>query len=312
MLLRVLRTQLQTISPRVPCKLLVGFSGGLDSTVLLHASAAVARELGHTVAAIHINHGLSQNAPAWERHCRDLAVALGIEFHASRVEVATDSGSGLEDAARKARYAAFDQQAADFVLLAHHANDQAETVLFNMLRGCGVLGLAGQPQVRGRYVRPFLNVPADVLHSYAQQHHLQWCTDESNEDRRFSRNYLRHDVIPVLLRRFPAAQKMLVNLALHASTTQTLLDDLGKLDLGSPSDGCFPIDRNRLEGLPYARVANALRVALHAEGLQPPVAKKLDEFVRQLSAAAPDRHPELRTASWTLRVSRGRIELSKP
>jgi tRNA(Ile)-lysidine synthase len=311
MLLATLRAQLEVLSAASPCRLLIGFSGGMDSTVLLHAVSSVAQPLSHSVEAIHVNHGLSPNALDWENHCRAVASQMQIRLTAVRPKVEINSAAGPEGAARAARYAAFDACEADFVLLAHHANDQAETVLFNILRGCGILGLAGQPRVRGRYVRPFLDVSHDELFAYATRNNLRWCTDESNDNERFSRNFLRHDVFPLLQTRFPAAPKMLANLAGHASTTQDLLNDLGRIDLGERGDSYFPLPRSRLEGLSCERTANALRVALHAEGLQPPSAKKLDEFVRQLQEAALDRHPELRTAAWLIQVRRGKIELIK-
>ncbi|MFZ5505810.1 MAG: tRNA lysidine(34) synthetase TilS, partial [Pseudomonadota bacterium] len=196
-------------------QLLIGFSGGLDSTVLLHALAAARDAHRWRLACAHVHHGLSPNADAWADHCAAQAAALGIPFSLHRVQVDTASPDGLECAARDARYRALNAQAqtlgADALLTAHHADDQAETLLHNMVRGAGLLGLAGMPvwrpatPARPAQLRPLLGLARSALEACAIEHGLVWMDDESNADTRYARNYLRREVMPRLSARWPRA-----------------------------------------------------------------------------------------------------------
>ncbi len=222
-------------------KLAIAFSGGLDSTVLLHAVAA---SVGAArCVALHIHHGLSKQADAWLAHCTATAQALGVTFASRCVQVQAIAERGLEAAARDVRYAALNElcqvQATPLLLLAHHADDQAETVLLQLLRGAGPAGLAAMPlqshKVQGEVqrLRPLLAVPRAALEAYAAQHALRWVDDESNQDPRYVRNALRHTILPVLERHFPAYRKALARTARHAAEAQQLLDELAALDLPS-------------------------------------------------------------------------------
>lgn len=283
--------------------LVVGYSGGLDSTVLLHALHRLER---WPVAAWHVHHGLSPHADAWAAHCQAQAHAWGVPCAVRHVEVARDSGAGLEAAARAARHVALaeamDTGAGDWLLLAHHQGDQAETVLNNLLRGAGVLGLAGMAERSGRVLRPLLGIARPELHEYAVQHDLRWIEDESNGDEHYTRNWLRRRVLPLLTERFPRAGARLSASAAHAAEAQGLLDQLAAIDAGAVDGAAprFPLPLATLRGLTPARATNLLRVALAAAGLQAPSAVRLSEFVRQCREAGPDRHPRLATPRWTL------------
>ncbi|MBR7887332.1 tRNA lysidine(34) synthetase TilS [Marinomonas sp. A79] len=194
----------------------LGFSGGVDSHVLLHALVAQLSESQiHQLTAIHVHHGLSESADDWVVHCESVCHSLGIRFIAKRVIL--QEQASVEEAARNARYQAFQSIMTNdgVLLLAHHRGDQAETVLFRLLRGTGGKGLSGIPEQRvfagseARLVRPFLTLDKQVLQDYAQQHHLCWVEDESNEDERFTRNFLRQGVIPVLKTRFPQMEQQI-------------------------------------------------------------------------------------------------------
>ena len=216
----------------------VALSGGLDSTVLLHLLAGLAqREALPPLSAIHIHHGLQAAADAWPAHCRELCAALSVPLQVEYVQVA--SGASLERAAREARYAAFAARLGigELLLTAQHRDDQAETLLFRLLRGAGVQGLSAMSVSRalgaGQLVRPLLNCSRDELLAYAREHKLTWVEDPSNTDERFSRNYLRRQVLPALLSRWPQAATNMARSAAHLSEAAQLLDELAQQDISA-------------------------------------------------------------------------------
>jgi tRNA(Ile)-lysidine synthase len=285
----------------------VALSGGLDSSVLLSIAARNIPRAGHSLSAIHIHHGLSKNADAWVAFCRAICADQNVPLEVVNVDVPRDSGEGLEAAARRLRYLAFEGYAVDRLLLAHHANDQAETLIFNLMRGTGVRGAAGMPAAAGRYLRPLLAFSRKDLEAYAQAHDLRWVDDESNGDVRFSRNFIRHAVVPVLEERFPAAVENLARSAEYFAEAQDMLDEMARYDLGACRD--FPLPVAVLATLSNARARNALRYLIALRGLQAPVSKRLEEALRQFIEAAPDRHPSLELPTYRLFRARGRIEI---
>ncbi len=282
----------------------VGLSGGLDSVVLLHAL----RTLGVPLSAMHVHHGLSVNADAWESFCRSICREAGVPLVVNRVVVDRGSSLGLECAARNARHGALAQAPEDWLALAHHADDQAETLLFNLLRGAGVRGAAAIPERRGRLLRPLLSVGRKDILAYGRAEGLQWIEDESNGDVRYSRNFLRHRVLVELQTRFPAAQSNLAAAAKRFAEAQTLLDDLAAVDLaGHPHD--FPVAVGLLSRLAEPRARNVLRYLLAKHGVQAPSEERLTEAVRQFLSAAPDRHPSVAFGDFRLRRRRGAVDL---
>ena len=216
----------------------VALSGGLDSTVLLHLLASLAqREALPPLSAIHIHHGLQAAADAWPAHCRELCAALSVPLQVEYVQVLPEAS--LERAAREARYAAFAARlgAGEVLLTAQHRDDQAETLLFRLLRGAGVQGLSAMPVSRalgvGQLVRPLLKCSRDELLAYAREHKLSWVEDPSNADERFSRNYLRRQVLPALLSRWPQAATNMARSAAHLSEAAQLLDELAQQDISA-------------------------------------------------------------------------------
>ncbi|WP_034109081.1 tRNA lysidine(34) synthetase TilS [Pseudomonas lurida] len=224
----------------------IAFSGGLDSTVLLHLLASLANtETLPPLSAVHVHHGLQAAADAWPAHCQSICDNLGVPLSVKRVQV--QPGASLERAAREARYLAFAEVtgAGEVVLTGQHRDDQAETLLFRLLRGAGVRGLAAMPAQRplagGYLVRPLLDVSREALEVYAHEHQLKWIEDPSNADSRFSRNYLRHRVLPALTERWPQAVTGLARTAEHLGEAQGLLDELALLDLQAASKAsAFP------------------------------------------------------------------------
>lgn len=284
------------LARRLPreARLCVGLSGGCDSVSLLHALVQcwpIAQ-----ISAVHVHHGLSPHADAWADFCVDLADSLAVPLALHRVTVDRCAGLGLEAAARTARYAVFAGQSCDALLLAQHRGDQAETVLFNLLRGSGLLGAAGMPsdRIEGglRILRPLLSVTRLAIETYARDQGLSWVEDESNSDLQFSRNYLRHRTLPELAERFPGCEGALAGAAERFGEAQALLDELALQDWRLAADG----DAARLavlRTLSLPRLKNLLRYRLRLLGWQAPVANRLNEFARQLQVAGPDRHPEL-------------------
>ena len=249
----------------------VAFSGGLDSTALLHLLVRLStRERFPPISAIHIHHGLQPAAEGWPEHCRSICQSLGIELQVVRVRV--EPGPSLESAARAARYAAFSGclHTADVLFTGQHRDDQAETLIFRLLRGAGVRGLASMPTVRalgdGWLVRPLLNVSREELEAYARAQRLSWVEDPSNQCTEHARNFLRHRVMPVLRQRWPRAVENMARAAGHLGEAQQLLDELAEIDLRKAHAPCryqwllMPkLSLLSLESLSPARQRNALR-----------------------------------------------------
>ena len=246
----------------------IAFSGGLDSTVLLHLLASTQHL--PPLNAIHVHHGLQAAADAWPSHCQSICDRLGVPLRVMRVQVAP--GASLERAAREARYQAFAEVtgAGEVLLTGQHCDDQAETLLFRLLRGAGVRGLAAMPAHRtlagGHLVRPLLDISRAELEAYAHEHQLTWIEDPSNADPRFARNYLRHQVFPILTERWPQAVSSLARTAVHLSEAQGLLDELAQMDLHTADQPSpFPwlplpsLALAPLRELSEARQRNALR-----------------------------------------------------
>ncbi|UQS15612.1 tRNA lysidine(34) synthetase TilS [Pseudomonas sp. HS6] len=248
----------------------IAFSGGLDSTVLLHLLAHLAKTQSlPALSAIHVHHGLQAAADAWPTHCQAVCDELAVPLQVVRVQV--QPGASLERAARDARYAAFSAatQVNDVLLTGQHRDDQAETLLFRLSRGAGVRGLSGMPAQRalgqGNLVRPLLDVTRAELEAYARDHGLRWVDDPSNQDRQFSRNYLRHQVMPLLTGRWPQAHASMARSAAHLREAQGLLDELAQIDLAQatlPDDfewlGLPSLAFAAITGLSDARQRNAL------------------------------------------------------
>lgn len=289
-------------------RLCVGLSGGRDSVVLLHLLADLG--LAGRLSAMHVHHGLSPRADLWADFCRDFCAKLGVPLQVEHVAVPRDSGLGLEAAARNARYAAFATCGAECLLLAHHQGDQAETLLFNLLRGAGVAGAAGMPAERRqgglRLLRPLLAAPRRQIEAYATAAGLAWVEDESNADVGFSRNFLRHDVLPVLEKRFPATVERLAAAAENFAEADQLLAELAAQDWAATAVAdALPLQA--LRRLSHPRLKNLLRYRLRGLGWSLPVASRLDEFARQLLEAGPGRRPQLHLPEGDMAVRRGRL-----
>ncbi|MFL6670316.1 MAG: tRNA lysidine(34) synthetase TilS [Burkholderia ambifaria] len=275
-------------------RIAIAYSGGLDSTVLLDAAVRVAG--ASRCVALHVHHGLSANADAWVAHAQATAERLGVTFESERVDVPRDSGLGIEASARERRYAALDamceRHGVAALWVAQHADDQAETVLLQLLRGAGIAGLAAMaPRYRPdgasvERVRPFLRLLRAQLERYAAQRELAWIDDESNADTRYARNALRIDVLPTLAMHFPGFRDALGRAAQHAAAAQRLLDDLAELDFaGAARDDGRALSRDALVAFDDTRGANLLRFWMRRLGLPSASAGRLANMMRQLRDA---------------------------
>jgi len=277
----------------------VALSGGADSVALLHALCQL-RELLATadVAAVHVHHGLHAEADAWERHCRRLCADLGVALLVVRVDAAAVQGESPEAAARRARYQALRSLVSDgeAICTAHHQRDQAETLLLQLVRGAGPAGLAGMPALaplgEGWLARPLLATSAQALRDYLTRHHLPWLEDPGNADRRFDRNYVRHEILPHLERRWPGVQRTLARAACHQADNAAIAQALAGIDLDEargPSPGT--LSGPALARLPAARARNLLRGWLAERGLPLAAATHLHGILDQLLTARADATP---------------------
>ncbi|MFQ6003906.1 MAG: tRNA lysidine(34) synthetase TilS [Woeseia sp.] len=300
-----------------PKRFLVAYSGGVDSTALLHALVSSADRHRKPVVAIHINHGLHENAADWAEHCRHVAAELDVEFICDEVHVGDDSGLGLEAAARRVRYDALRElvEDGDWVLSAHHEDDQSETLLLNLMRGSGLAGLAGigtaQRFARGMLVRPLLGVSGSDLKAYAEQQGLHWIDDPSNIDTRFDRNFLRRKILPALEQRWPGVGQRLGKSAELAGEASKLLNDLAEIDLANVVTGDTPdrLDIDGLKTLSEKRQRNLLRHAARKCGLSLPPATRLGQITNELIPAREDAQPLVSWPGAEVRRYRGKLYL---
>jgi len=280
-----------------PGAIAVAFSGGMDSSVLLHALAQLPAARARGLRAIHVDHGLHADSARWSEHCERCACALDVPITACVASVERASGTGLEDAARTARFAVFEQQlaAGEFLALAQHRDDQAETILLKLLRGAGPEGLGGMRTLRqfaqGYLWRPLLAVPRSMLHDYAQAHDLRWLEDPSNADDSLRRNFLRQEILPRLTQRWPEAAAALTHSARWARAAADFIADQAASALAQlrGTDPATLRWRDWLQ-LPDALRDPVLRLWLRELRLDEPAHFHVTELERQLQAAN-DRHP---------------------
>jgi tRNA(Ile)-lysidine synthase len=279
----------------------LAYSGGLDSSVLLHLAREYASLHGITLFAFHIHHGISPHAEQWLTHCESECRRLGVAFASRRITLAGRAESGVEEAARLGRYAALGElcreHGATLMLTAHHQDDQAETVLLQLLRGSGVAGLGGMEvanaapdllrDARLMVGRPLLALRRAELEDFARARNIDCVEDESNADPRYMRNALRHRVMPAFAEYFPGFHQRIARTARHAQAAQRLLDELAAQDLAHClEEECIALDR--LRGLGSDRIDNVLRYWLASRGMRMPSTAWLDEMRTQLLDAKAD------------------------
>ena len=292
----------------------MALSGGRDSVALLHALVAL-RDTAQpklTLSALHVHHGISRFADDWATFCAGLCADLQVPFRCERVTVDRGDPAGLEAAARAARYRVFSSCDADWLLLAHHRDDQAETLLLNLLRGAGVHGLAGMPEERAlgaggpRLLRPLLGLPRPAIERWLTARCLPWVEDDSNDDTDLRRNFLRRQVLPFIGSQFPDPSRALSRAAGHLAEMAALADEVAMADARDVVAGNSLV-LAAFNTLPETRRANVLRLLFRQRGLRMPDTRHVAEMLRQLAIAQPSAAPAFLVDGAICRVSRGRL-----
>lgn len=296
-----------TLTSVVPSgsSLLVALSGGVDSVVLLHLLHQISPSFSLRLSALHVHHGISRHADSWEKFCIELCTKYAIPLQIERVDIVPLRDLGIEAAARQLRHAALARQQVDFIALAHHRDDQVETLLLQLLRGAGVRGCSAMPVLKQRkdapaLLRPLLEVSRSELEIYAQENTLHWVEDDSNEDVSYPRNFLRHRVLPEIAKCFPSYRSTMTRSASHFAEASALLDELAIQDAASA------VQNERLSVavlrlLSSARGKNLLRYFLTQQGAPLPDTTRLTEMLRQLCDAGEAAQIRITWQDWQLR-----------
>jgi tRNA(Ile)-lysidine synthase len=293
----------------------LAFSGGVDSTVLAHLLVKQRRKLG-SLRLLHVDHGLQTASREWSRHCARMARGWRVPFVSIRARIERQPGESPEAAAREARYEvlASAMQPGEVLVTAQHRDDQVETLLLQLFRGAGASGLAGMPGMAvfgpGFIARPLLAVSRADIEATARSASLRWVEDPSNADTRYSRNFVRQRLMPMIREHWPGADKALARSAMHLGEAASLLNERAEHDLAGLADGAG-LSVSGLRALPMARRRNALRSYIARAGVEMPETSRLKEMSGPLLDARADAQPEVRWADARLVRSGGRLELKK-
>ena len=301
------------LARHVETPLVLAYSGGMDSTVLLDALQQLAPD--HSLRLIHIHHGLQTEADAWADFARQQARCYGLAIEVVPVSV-ENRGEGVEAAARAARYAALARhmRSGELLLTAHHQRDQAETVLLNLARGAGPRGLRGMQPVRYfstvkkvgdpsllRVARPLLDVPYAQLHAYARANALSWVEDPSNQSEDFLRNRIRHHWLPCMKAAVPHMEARLAASARWQAESETLLQELAQLDMERLGGGRWRLPLEGMETLSPQRQKNLLRFWLLQHLVKPPSENTIQTLMRSVMPARADASPVVKWSHGSVR-----------
>jgi len=299
---------------------ILAYSGGRDSHVLLDLLVRLSRiSSGAELIAVHINHGLQADADQWMTHCSAICRQYGVPIQTIELQLPSTKGESVEARARRARYLALARlmQSGDIVLTAHHQQDQAETVLLQLLRGAGPAGLSAMPRLSelgsGYLARPLLDISPDDIEYYAARAQLDWIEDPSNQASRFDRNFLRNQVIPLLQKRWPALSKTVSRSARYCAENQQLVDMLTTSDLEAtlnPNDNTLLLQG--LSALPAVRARSLLRSWIRNSGFPVPGSAVLWRLLDEMVNAAKDRNPVVHWPGTEVRRYRKRLYIMRP
>ncbi len=302
-----------TTLPHIPSNIFIGYSGGVDSHVLLHACAMLP-DIKTKIIAVYIHHGLQVQADAWAAHCQKITEDLKIKYVMCAVNAAPNLGESPEEAARNARYAAFKQliNEHDVILLAQHQEDQLETVLLQLFRGSGLRGLAGMPAKiefsAGLMLRPLLQVSKQAINAYALKHNLTWIEDPSNQDTVYDRNFLRKEIIPALKTRWPSLDKTVSRSAAHCAQSEEFISSMAKADFQcvlNKTDNS--IDSRLLQQYPLREQHWILREWFEWLGMKMPSQTILERILNDMIGAKENSSPQIKLKYVTLRRYREKL-----
>jgi tRNA(Ile)-lysidine synthase len=312
---------IQEIISRLPSasRLWVAYSGGVDSSVLLNLLSSNREKLKLEIVAVHVNHQLSPVAENWVKHCKNICEKENIRFETITINAIKPKGHSQEAYARTLRYAALEKMMSkdDLLLTGHHKDDQAETLIQQLMRGAGPDGLAAMPAIRkfgqGWLVRPLLDFSRKQIKDYAEHHGIKWIEDESNQDTEIDRNYIRNNVIPCLQERWPSVINILSRSAEHQAEVVNLLRDVAEQDY-EKARGEQPhvLDIVSLKNLPEARMKNVIRYWLKKNGHQSASTSVMDIIIGELIFAGDDRGPMVNWHETEIRRYRNHIYVMKP
>ncbi|OED41823.1 tRNA lysidine(34) synthetase TilS [Endozoicomonas sp. (ex Bugula neritina AB1)] len=302
----------------------VAFSGGVDSTVVLHMLVALRQQgILDTVEALHIHHGLSECADQWAAFCEHVCALWNVPLTLARITVPEDTGEGIEQAARMIRYRIFEQQVmgGGCLVMGHHLDDQAETVLLRLFRGTGLEGLSGIPQSRvlgeGQILRPLLDTRRHAIEQYARDHRLDWIEDDSNNNERFSRNFLRQRIIPELEQRWPGAARRIASLTTEISAVKQVMHDR----VAEAMEQCHRHEKGwwadyTLLNIQSFRLLNSelqkqvFRFWLKSHTGSVLGREQLDKVFNELIDARQDAEPQMKVGDYILRRFRGELYIT--
>lgn len=310
-----LRARIEANAPPALC---VAFSGGPDSTALLHALAQLPQARERRLRALHVDHGLHADSAAWARHCIDFCGSLAVPLATARVQVDDARGEGIEAAARRVRYAAFaaNLDEGEWLVLGHHRDDQAETVLLKLLRGAGPEGLGGmralRPFARGRLWRPLLETPRASLREYLAENALPCIDDPANADPRFARNVLRREILPRIAAHWPHSAASILHSAQLCRTAADYIEQAAIASSTAIRRDADTLDSAGWLALPEALRAKVLDGWLHAKGLSVPSDAPRAEIARQAANASEDSTPLIAWPGTEVRIWDGRLHAMPP
>jgi tRNA(Ile)-lysidine synthase len=294
----------------------VAYSGGVDSQVLLYVLTQLKSDLPYAIKAIHINHNIHMNSKLWAQHCDSICNHLGVDLEIRSIDIIRKSGQSLEELARNERYKMFQSTMHDndCLLTAHHLEDQAETCMLQFLRGAGAKGMAAMPNMTkfgvGYLGRPLLNVSKHDILKFAAEHNMAWIEDDSNHDLSFTRNFLRHKIMPDLRKRWPSIDRTIKRVASHSAEADELLQDLAKLDLQIVAqNNDESLDVLLLKKYSYARQKNILRQWIETKNVILPTAKKLNAIISSVVYARCDANPVVKWGNVSVRRFKNRLWL---
>lgn len=307
----------QCFNTRPNKKIIIAYSGGVDSQVLLVALAKLKQQgqLSNDIIACHVNHGLSPNAKSWQVFAQQQCEQFALPLITHQLQLKKQRQQSLEAIARDARYHVLVQASAEsaFIVTGHHLNDQTETFLLALKRGSGLRGLSAMPEMSAlaqhQLLRPLLSVSRKEILSYAQHHDLSWIEDESNTDEHYDRNFLRHQIIPALSDRWPSINSTISRSAEHCFEAQQLLNELAEQDLAASQSAPYTLSIAQLNALSEARLKNLLRYFLASHQLLMPTGQQLTQICQQLNASA-DKSPVIQLANACLRRFKGELYLT--
>lgn len=305
----VIESEVLKLLSKYPNKLLVlAYSGGVDSQVLLSVLVKLKqlKKITQPIKVCHIHHGLNQQADAWLEFAKQQSEFFGVEFCFQKVSLIQKSRTSIEEQAREARYQALINltTANEIILTGHHLDDQAETFLLALKRGSGVKGLSSMQAetiLQGRYlVRPMLNVSRADIEAHAKHAQLSWVEDDSNQDNKYDRNFIRHQIMPLLKSRWKGIANSIARSANHNQEADQLLAELAEQDLIKIQLADKQLSLTKLQKLSTLRIKNCLRYFLTQHGCLLPSSAQLAQLVAQLSSAN-DKNPEVKVGSHWLK-----------